>query len=159
MRATILGDIMKNYGIPDDTITIAQQGFLAGDITGLTVFGLGGDGYIRHHAPLTFAELTKSDDVTVDLANGRSMTEAVSVKLAQGVSYSVATMKRLGLTIAFTYFFAPGKGAETMAKFGLVPGGTPYTYAPGTAGRQLFAITPGLDKGITFAHFAARSIR
>lgn len=159
MRTTILGDVMKNFGIADETVALAQQGFVNGDIVGITVFGLRGDGHISQHATLTFAELATSDDVAVDVANGKSMTEAVSVKLAQAVSYSVSTMKRLGLTIAYTYFFAPGRGPETIAKYGLVPGGVPYTYAPGTAGRQLFAIFPGLDKGITFAHYAARAIR
>ncbi len=158
MRTTVLGDVMKNFGIADETITLAQQGFVNGDIVGLTIFGLGADGYIVDHATLMFADLKTNDDVSVDISNGKSMIEAVSLKLAHAVSYSVATMKQRDLAITFTYYFAAGRGAETMLRYGLTPGGTPLTYAPGMAGRQIFAITPGLDKGITYAHYSARKI-
>jgi hypothetical protein len=157
MRATVLGDVMKNFGLPDNTIAIAQRGFASGDITGITIYGLGPDGYVRDEATLTFNELRQDDQVSVDMSGGRSMVEAISLKFAHAVGYSVNAMKRAGLRLTYVYHFAPGRDDPvTITSYGLSIGNG-NSYAPGTAPRQLFAISPGFDRGITYRHEIGRA--
>ncbi len=159
MRCTVLGDFMTNFGLPPDVVRLAQQGFAAGDITGITINGLGYDNYIRDQATLMFADLTTDHDVSVDVSEGRSMIEAVSVKFAHAVAYSIATMKRNGLQLAYHYHFAYGRAdPANVGRYGLSYGHQ-SSFAPGTAPRQLFSINPGLDRGITYSHATAYRIK
>ncbi|MGE3992865.1 hypothetical protein [Pseudorhodoplanes sp.] len=157
VRATVLGDLMANFGLPPDVIRIAQEGFATGDITGITIFGIDFAGHSQDEVQLIFSELARDDQMSVDVSGGRSMIEALSLKFAHAVAYSVATMKRKGLRIDYIYHFPAGR-THTMSRYGLIPR-SPTLYAPGYAPRQLFSVQPGRDPGITYTHATARRIR
>lgn len=165
MRATILGNFMKNFDFPDDTIAICQQGYADGLIAGVTIKGLAYDGHIEDEATLLFDELVHDVEVSVDISSGRSMIEAASVKLAHAVSYSIATMKRKGLSLSFSIHFTPRVNADAAlaeqvcARFNLVYSRINPTYRPGYGPRRLFEVRPGLDKGIRYSHSSARRTR
>lgn len=152
VRATVLGDVIANFGLPPDVAELAQRGFLAGDIDGISIHGIDSHGYVRDTARLSFDDLTRDDDIEVDTRGGRSMIEALSVRLAHTVSYSIATMRRKGLTLAWVYHLRPGRqDAQVMARYGLRPS-APLTYAPGAAPREVVAVRPGSDRGIRYSH-------
>ncbi len=77
MRATILGDLMANFGLPSDVIRLAQQGYASGDIVGITIYGLDYAGHAQDEAKLWFKQLVTDDQVSVDVSGGRSMIEAL----------------------------------------------------------------------------------
>ncbi len=162
MRATCLGDFLKNFGASDETIRIAQQGYAEGRIAGLTIKGISHDGHIEDEATLLFDQLVTDPQISVDVSSGRSMIEAVSSRFGHAVAYSVATMKRKGLRLQYFWHLTPRVNADpdlfqaTCAHFNLVSGGTDPTYRPGHAPRRLFEIRPGLDKGTSYSHSTAR---
>ncbi|MCB1484686.1 MAG: hypothetical protein KDJ17_07325 [Hyphomicrobiaceae bacterium] len=156
VRTTILGDLMANFGLPPDVIRIAQQGFAAGDINGITIIGIDHAGHIQDEVRLRFQDLIRDDQMSVDVSGGRSMIEALSLKFAHAVSYSVTTMKRKGLRIEYNYQINGGR-AHNMAMYGLAPAAS-VSYAPGYAPRQVFSVQPGRDPGITYSHATARRI-
>lgn len=161
VRTTIIGDLMQNFGLSDSETRIAQQGYVEGLLSGLTIDGLDSAGFIQDQAKLMFADLASDPNVTVDVSNGRSMIEAVSRKLAHGVSYSVTLMKRKGLRINVTYHLSSKGLADvggTFNRLGLTSAGS-HGYAPGYAGRTLFSITPGMDRGTTYSHSTAYRTR
>lgn len=161
VRCTMIGDLMTNFGLDDNQTRIAQQGYADGLLSGLTIKGLDASGYVQDEATLMFADLAAEINVTVDVSGGRSMIEAVSRKLAHGVAFSVQRMKRRGLRITVTYHLSSkgmGDYHGTCNRLGLSAGGGGSTYAPGYAGRTLFTISPGLDRGTTYSHITATRI-
>lgn len=165
MRATVLGDLLKNFGVPDDAIRICQQGFAEGLIVGVTIKGIAHDGRPEDQATLIFDQLVDDDKMSFDLSGGRSMIEALSVKLAHAVSYSVATMRRKGLRLRFTYHFAMGVSAQSptfenaCSRFNLTPVNESLNDNLGSNMRQVFEIRPGRDKGIAYSHATAHRVR
>lgn len=163
MRATILADLMANFDAPPDVIRTAQQGYAEGLISGLIVKGRDHTNYVREEAHLDFTSLDSDDQVSVDVSDGRSMIEAVSIKFAHAVSYSVEAMRRRGLRIEFAYRMTgracadPALFQRTLNRFGLHVLGD-SDYEPGTTMRQLFSVTPGFDKGVSYGHASARRI-
>lgn len=161
MRLAVLGDVMKNFGATDEQIRIAQQGLADGLMDRLTVNGRDGSGYIQDQVTLHFEQLARDVDLSLDGGGGRSMIEAVSLKLAHAVLYSVSLMRRKGLAISFLYGFTPKVSGDprtldqTLMRFGLQPCGEWEGFAPGYGPRQLFSITPGRDRGMHYAHVAA----
>ena len=153
---------MKNFGATDNDIRIAQEGFANGHICGLAVKGRDHTNYVRDEAFLNFDHLTQDDNVDIDVSGGRSMIEAVSLKFAYGVAYSVNLMRRKGLRVTLHYHFRPHTWADPakyqslLARYGLVPGNDSQDYEPGTAMRRIFEINPGLDKGISYSHATCR---
>jgi hypothetical protein len=164
MRATVLGDLMANFGATPDIIRTTQQGYADGLMTGVIVKGRDNSNYVREEVYLDFASIDADDKVSVDVSDGRSMIEAVSIKLARAVSYSVDMMKRRGLRIEFAYRMSPRVNADpelfqsTLSRFGLFVSGS-NDYEPGTAMRQLFSVSPGFDKGISYSHASSRRVR
>ncbi|MCH9808482.1 MAG: hypothetical protein K0U74_12175 [Alphaproteobacteria bacterium] len=162
MRITCLGDFMKNVGASDEAIRIAQEGCADGTVAGLTIAGIDHEGYISDEATLLFEELLEDTKVSVDVSDGRSMIEAVSNRFGHAVAYSVATMKRKGLSLLYRWHFTPRVNANqelfeaTCTRFNLVPGTSGPTHRPGHAPRQLFEIRPGIDKGILYSHAVSR---
>jgi hypothetical protein len=158
MRATVLGDVMKNFGANDSIIRTAQEGFANGHICGLRVKGRDHTKYVRDEAYLDFDELATDDNVQVDVSGGRSMIEAVSIKFAHSVAYSVDLMRRKGLAIDFSYQFRPHVWSDpalfqsTLARYGLKPIDSNAEYEPGTAMRTLFTVQPGFDRGMSYSH-------
>lgn len=159
VRATILGDIMANFGIPQNVIDIAQQGFAEGLINGVTIRGTGWDGYIKDEATVRFEDLKQDLDLEVDVSDGKSMIEAISLKFAHAVSYSINTMKRKGLSISYIYRFPPAinnnpdRFSQALTRLGLVQvSGRGPRHEPGTRMRTLFTLRPGMDKGIAYSH-------
>lgn len=150
VRATILGDVMANFGLPPDVIELAQRGYASGDISGISICGIDHRGYIADQANLMFDQLTNNDGLSVDTSSGRSMIEAVSVKFAYAVEYSVNTMRRKGLSIQYRYHFYAGRNHE-MGRYNLVPSNG-SEYEPGHSLRQIFSVQPGMDPGITYSH-------
>lgn len=157
-RATVLGDVLNAFGMPPDQIRIAQEGYADGLIVAMTIQGSGYDGYVVDEAKLSFDTIVGNPTITVDTSGGRSMTEAISRALAHAIMYSVNTMRRKGLRLAYWYHFAPHANASMVrARFGLATG-TYGHYAPGFAPRQVLHVTPGLDTGIHFGHYTSRRI-
>lgn len=155
VRATILGDVMKNYGIPDDVIHIAQTGLMAGDFSGMTFTGFSPTGILRERATLSFDTLKENDTMAMNTVDGRSMAETLSRKFAQAVAASIHLMRQQRLGIHYTFLFAPYVDAGSACqKYGL-------TYEPQQANlpadtmRPLFSVSPGRDRGITFVHHTA----
>lgn len=156
VRATVLGDVMKNYGIPDNIIHIAQTGLMAGDFTGMTFTGYAPSGAVRERASLSFDELTENDDMTMHLGNNQSMVEALSRKFAHAVAASIHLMRQQHLRIHYTFHFAEFVNVDTACqKYGL-------TYEPASERsdadnmRMVFRVSPGRDRGIHFAHYTAK---
>lgn len=158
MRATILGDTLNAFGMHADEIRIAQDGFAEGLINAVHIKGLDAHGYVADEAVLRFDAIQREVNMTVDMSDGRSMTEAISRQLARHIVYSADLMKRKGLRITFTYRF-PGhvNTEQVFARFNLVAG-APQAYAPGYAPRRIFSVTPGADKGVHFAHYQSRPV-
>lgn len=162
VRISILGDVLKNFGATDEQIRIAQQGFAERLFNRVTINGLDSSGYIQDQVTLWFDDLMNDANLSVDTSGGRSMIEAVSLKFARGVSYSVGCMRRKGLTISFFYGFTgdawndPSKRDATLARFNLSARGDNEGFAPGYGPRQIFSITPGLDNGTHYSHSVAR---
>lgn len=153
VRASILGDVMKNYGLPDDVIHIAQTGLMAGDFTGMTFTGFAPSGALRERSNLSFESLTENDNMSMDVADGRSMVEALSRKLAHAVAASVGLMLQQRLRIQYTFLIAEHvNGAETCRKYGLAFNVEGDEQPPM---RLLFKVSPGRDRGITFAHYTS----
>lgn len=154
VRATILGDVMKNYGIPDEVIHVAQTGLMAGDFTGMTFSGYAPSGALRERATLSFEDLSENDNMTMDVRDGRSMVEALSRKLAHAVAASVHLMRQQRLSIHYTYHCSDFvNAAEICQKYGLHQE-TPQGDATGM--RLLFRVRPGRDTGITFGHYTSK---
>lgn len=136
MRATVLGDVMLNHGLPENVIKTVQQGFATGDVTGIAIYELDHASSVREQAMLTFAQMSRDDEVRIDVSNGRSMIEAVSRRFAHAVAASVQLIKRQGLGVDYTVFF---RDDATMARHG---------YSPKTVGtsnrnlRRLFSVSP-----------------
>lgn len=154
VRASILGDAMKNYGIPDDVIHIAQTGHMAGDFTGMTFSGYAPSGALQERAFLSFDTLIQNDNITMDISDGRSMVEALSVKFAHAVAASTHLMRQQRLRIQYTFHIPETTSVgEVCQKYGL-------TYTPRdeaeTGMQLLFSVSPGRDRGITFEHYTAR---
>lgn len=153
VRASILGDAMKNYGLPDDIIDLAQTGLMAGDFTGITFNGYAPSGVLRERSTLSFAALTQNDNMTMDVKDGRSMVEALSRKLAHAVAASVGLMIQQRLAIHYTFLISDQVSVpETCRKYGLVMATSTGEQQPM---RLLFSVTPGRDRGITFSHFTS----
>lgn len=153
VRASILGDVMKNYGIPDNVIHLAQTGLIAGDFIGITFTGYAPSGAFRERSTLMFDTLTENDNMTMQVADGRSMVEALSTKLAHAVAASVGLMLQQRLRIHYTFLYAPGVNAsDGCRKYGLTMV-DPSSEQP--QGRLLFSVTPGRDRGITFSHYTS----
>jgi hypothetical protein len=165
MRATVLGDLMKNFGANDSTIRTAQEGFANGHICGLQILGRDHANYVRDEAYLDFDVLATDDNVQIDVSGGRSMIEAVSVKFAHGVAYSVDVMRRKGLVVTFSYQFRhhvwsdPALFQATLARYGLVMTDKSRDYEPGTAMRTLFTVNPDFDRGISYRHATSWRVR
>ncbi|MCB1428737.1 MAG: hypothetical protein KDJ66_06375 [Nitratireductor sp.] len=158
-RATILGDTLNAYGMHERQIRIAQEGFAEGQICGVTIYGLNARGQVEDEAALWFDAIKRETSLSLDLSNGRSLTEAVSRQLARHIVFSAETMKRKNLNIQFAYWFPGNINHEAArARYGLVAS-SGYSYAPGHARRRLFQVTPGLDTGVHFAHYQARRLR
>lgn len=154
VRATILGDVMKNYGLPDNVIHIAQTGLMAGDFTGITFTGYAPSGAFRERSTLSFDTLTENDNMTMNVTDGRSMVEALSRKLAHAVAASVGLMLQQRLRIHYTFLIAQHVNAfETCRKYGLEPATSQSQDVP--QGRLLFEVRPGRDRGITFSHYTS----
>lgn len=154
VRASILGDVMKNYGLPDDVIHIAQTGLMAGDLTGVTFTGFAPSGTMRERSSLSFEVLNENDNMSMNVADGRSMVEALSRKLAYAVAASVTLMRQQRLRIQYTFHIANhANAAETCRKYGLTPEGPA---GDGVGMRLLFQVSPGRDRGISFSHFTSR---
>jgi hypothetical protein len=154
VRATILGDVMKNYGIPDEIIHIAQTGLMAGDFTGMTFTGFSPSGALRERASLSFDSLKENDNMTMNVSDGLSMVEALSRKFAHAVAASINLMRQQRLRIHYTFHFAEHVYvAEACQKYGL-PHETAEEDTP--AMRMLFRVSPGRDRGITFSHYTAK---
>ena len=113
MRCTMIGDLMTNFGFTEQQARIAQEGYAAGLLSGITIEGLNAAGHIEDEASMWFQALAQEINVSVDVSGGRSMIEAVSRKLAHGVSYSVALMRRKGLRINVRYHLTPMGYAST----------------------------------------------
>lgn len=155
VRATILGDVMKNYGIPDNVIHIAQTGLMAGDFTGMTFNGFSPSGALRERATLTFDTLKENDNMTMDVRDDRSMVEALSRKFAHAVAASVHLMHQQRLRIHYTFLFAEFVNtADACQKYGLTCE-TPQEEDT-TGMRLLFRVSPGRDPGISFAHYTSK---
>ena len=153
VRATVLGDVMKNYGIPDEIIHIAQTGLMAGDFTGMTFTGFSPSGALRERSTLSFDTLKENDNMTMDVRDGRSMVETLSRKFAHAVAASVHLMRQQRLSVRYTFHFAEFvNAAEACQKYGLT-----YEASPGeaTGMRLLFRVSPGRDPGITFTHYTS----
>lgn len=154
VRASILGDVMKNYGIPDDVIQIAQTGLMAGDLTGITFGGYAPSGMARERSSLSFDVLNDNDSMEMNVADGRSMVEALSRKLAYAVAASVNLMRQQRLRITYTFHIADHvNAAETCRKYGLTFD-SPVRESADM--RLLFKVSPGRDRGISFAHYTSR---
>lgn len=154
VRATILGDVMKNYGIPDHVIHVAQTGLMAGDFTGMTFNGYAPSGALRERATLSFEDLKENDNMSMDVRDSRSMVEALSRKLAHAVAASVHLMQQQRLSIHYTFHCSAFVNvAETCQKYGLTQE-APQDDA--TDMRLLFRVRPGRDTGITFGHYTSR---
>lgn len=159
VRATILGDTLNAFGLHEDQIRIAHEGFADGLISGVTIYGLNGQGHVEDEAALWFDAIRKEVSLSLDLSNGRSLTEAVSRQLARHIVFSAETMKRKRLTIQFSYWFSAHANHEAAcARYGLVPS-SGFSYAPGHGRRRLFQVTPGADTGIHYAHYQSRRLR
>lgn len=160
MRAGLLNDMLQNFGMPAEYAQPAVQGYVDGHINGVTVKGIGSNGYVQDHATLDLGTPTSDHEISLDLANGRSLTEAVSRKLAHGLSYSIATMQRKGLSLVYTYHLTPhvlsnpALRQSVYARLGLSDSPS-HGYQPGYAPREVFAITPGLDSGVRYSHHTA----
>ncbi len=155
VRATVLGDVMKNYGIPDDVIHVAQTGLMANDFTGMTFTGFAPSGAPRERATLSFDDLKDNDNMTMDVRDGRSMVEALSRKLAHAVAASIHLMRQQRLRIQYT-FHCPEHAsvAEICQKYGLTQEAPQEDDT--TEMRLVFRVTPGRDTGITFGHYTAK---
>lgn len=154
VRATILGDVMKNFDIPDEIIHIAQTGLMAGEFTGITLSGYSASGALWERASLSFDTLAENDAMTMDVSNGRSMAEALSRKFAHAIGASIALMRAQRLRIRYTFHLSVfANASEVCQKYGLSFDG-PEEDAPGM--RLLFRVSPGRDRGITFDHFTSK---
>jgi len=146
---------MSNFGFPQNVVQIAQQGCLAGDIYAVSIYGVNAHNQIEDESMLSFDDLTHDDTVTVDTSGGRSMIEALSVKFAHAVAYSIATMQRKGLRLEYAFQFRAGRNDRaTMARYGLQPNDH-LNFAPGIQLRQVMSVRPGRDKGIRYTHSTA----
>lgn len=153
VRATILGDVMKNYGIPDNVIEIAQAGLMAGDFTGMTFSGYAPSGILRERSQLSFATLTENDNMEMAVRDGISMVETLSKKMAHAVAASVQLMMQQRLTIEYTFHFADNVHFATVCqKYGLQHR---VINAQEPSMRLLFHVSPGRDRGITFDHYTS----
>ncbi len=153
VRATVLGDVMKNYGLPDPVIEVAQAGLIAGDIVGITFTGIGPSGVVRERSTLSFDVLKQNDDMSMNITTGCSMVEALSRKLAFAISSSIQLMRQQNLSISYTFHIAEHCNSFAVCqKYGLSHNSDPLGGPPM---RQLFHVSPGRDRGISFRHFSA----
>lgn len=159
VRLTIIGDMIKNLGGSDADIRIAQAGFAQGLIAGVQVNGLDANGHIRDAATLRYDDLVNDVNLTLDLNNGRSMTEALSVKLAKALEYSVYRMRSQNLRPEFIHLSRPGQTIVGNTIGGLSVGPDTSTPPPGHALREVLRVTPGLDRGLHYSHSTAYSTR
>lgn len=161
-RAAILQDFLVNAEIPPDIVKRAVDGFFAGDLTGVTVYAMDANNWAQEHATLQFSDVFENDTLTVDVSGGRSMIEAASVRFSRCVEHSLRRMKIQGYRLSWNFHmrtFPTQAGFEgALRRYNLVPG-EPPRYAHGTGPRQLFSVSPGLDQGISYAHYTARPIR
>lgn len=153
VRATVFGDVLKNYGIPDEIIHIAQTGLMAGEFTGMSLTGIAPSGAVRERSSVSFDKLGEDDNMTMDVKDGRSMAEALSRKFAHAVAASVHLMRQQRLRITYTFHFAEHINvAMACQKYGLtLESGEIDT--PGM--RLLFRVSPGRDRGIVFDHYTS----
>lgn len=159
VQAYVLGDFMRAFGIDEYVIQIAQQGFQAGDIAGITVNGCDRTGIVEQ-TTLDFRDIANREaTLNLDLGGATSVTEQLSRRLAQSIVYSVNTMRRRGLAIEYWYNFTPKGSANadvTRSKYGLVP--TSLRPAPGMALQQVYALHHK-PTGAHLSHSSARPLR
>ena len=167
VRTAVAAEFVKNFGADDATVRIVQQAVSEGLISSIIIYGMAPNGYAMDDVVLTFDELTEDVKISVDSAEGKSMTEALDVGLAGGMAYAVAMFRRKGLTPKFEYRWSarakaePGLTASTQARFGWVeaqPVQRAVSYAPDYAPRQIISIRPARDKGIHYTVSTARPV-
>lgn len=159
VQAYMLGDFMRAFGIEENVIQIAQQGFMAGDIAGVTINGVDRTGIVEQ-TTLMFRDIANPDaTLNLDLGSTSSVTEQLSRRLTQSILYSVNTLKRRGLAVEYTYLFSAKGSANyhtTMSRYGLVT--STLKPAPGTQMRQVYSLHHK-PTGAQLTHAAARAIR
>lgn len=154
VRATVLGEVMKNYGLPNSIIEIAQNGLTAGDFSGIIFRGHSPSGALREQSHLSFDVLKPNEKVSLKLVEGQSMTEALSKKLAHAIAASIGLMQKQRLKIHYTFCVADGRPLSTIIqKYGLDPPSDNFGDAPVPPLRKLFEVSPGRVPCIRFAHY------
>ena len=159
VQAYILGDFMRAFGLDEHAIQLSQQGFLAGDIAGITINGIDRTGIVEQ-TTLHFRDIVNKDaTLDLNLGSATSVTEQLSRRLAQSIVYSVNTMRRRGLAIEYWYNFT-AKGASdlhgTRLKYGLVA--ATLRPAPGMALQEVYSLHHK-PTGAHVTHSSARPIR
>lgn len=160
LRLHILEEILTHMNADRNTIELACAGLKDGFLEAIVIKGRDANGYLRDEVTLSFDELLKNDPVTFNMLPNQSITEAACLKLARFVEYSAATMRRKGLALHFVYRFRPHvRGnpvayADLCARFGLSDAHEPGC-PPGMALRQIYRVSPGIDRGIRMTHASA----
>jgi hypothetical protein len=158
VQTYVMGDFMRAFGIQEDIIQQAQQGYANGDFEGVTVRGHAFDGSLVERTQLIFRDVLRDASLTLNTASPVSITEQLSRRLAQSIMTSATTMKRRGLIIRYGYVFtAKGNAnhANTLSRYGLVA--VTETPPPGMAMRDTYAITHK-PTGACVTHSSARRI-
>lgn len=167
VRTAVAAEFVKNFGADDATVKIVQQAVSEGLISTIIIYGMAPNGYAMDDVALTFDELTEDVRISVDAAEGKSMTEALDVGLAAGMAYAVAMFQRKGLRAQFEYRWSArantdaSLAASARARFGWVdaqPVQRAVSYAPDYAPRQVISIRPARDKGILYTVSTARPV-
>lgn len=156
LQAYMLGDFMRAFGIDEQTIQLAQQGFSAGDFSGLVVRGMNTAGVIVESTTINFAQVSRDATLMVDTASPVSITGQLSRRLERAIVYSAETMRRKGLRVGYVYLFSAKAIADyhgTLQRYSLVAN-SPDTFPPGMAMRQIYSVTHR-PTGATVTHAAA----
>jgi len=151
MRAVLLDNILRNFGVPEHHIKIAVNGFKSGDICGITVHGLNRFGFSEEQATVMFETLVTDDEVSLVIDSRKNFAYVLSKKLGHALDFSIKRMRSRELRIIVQHHFtdkAVLNLGEVQARLGLVTGGVT------AAGElvQLFKISPAFDRGITYSH-------
>lgn len=160
VQTYVLGDFMRAFGIDESVIRLAQQGFSAGDFSGVTISGVNAAGVTIERTTLNFHDVMRDATIMLDTASQTSITEQLSRRLAGSISYSANTMRRKGLAIRYSYDFSRQGNANfaaTLQRYGLVSA-PPDTYPPGTAMRQVYSVSHK-PTGAHITHSSAWSTR
>lgn len=108
VRVSVAGEFLKNMGLTNEAdIRNIQQAVAEGLVSELVVVGVSAANIGKERFILRFDPLGRDDIIHLELADGKSTTEALDTGFAGALAYSVHLLKRRALSPRFYIIWSP----------------------------------------------------